>query len=526
LSVYVGKSFHFCLNLLEKMKALRKSRLKINIPVRKFCISQAVGAILFLGSGALTIVSFAANSPARIEPSKDSAFLANSGKLSKSRNVKPSKVPLTSTGIGWSIVDSANVSVGQTHQLNGVACASATECWAAGYYGSGPTFQTIVERWDGLLWSIVSSPNSSVTQANYIYGVTCASANECWTVGYYYNGSAKTLIEEWDGSSWSITASPNASTTTNNYLYSVTCTAGDECWAVGSYSTGTAFQTLIEKWNGLSWSIVSSPNAGTLQDNYLYGVTCSSTSECWAVGNVSSSSGSQTLIEKWDGTSWSIVSSPNPDTAQNDTLSAVNCAPAGGCWAVGYYYSDNGTAQTLIEKWNGTLWSIVSSPNSSATQANFLNSVACASANECWAAGQYDNPTTQTLIEKWNGTSWSIVSSPNASTTETNSLNSVACTSALQCWAVGEYFNGSVFQTLVEKYTITLTILSITHPAGNTIHLQCLGVPDALNRIEFSPDLSPGSFTTLAQVSADAAGAFQYDDTNAGAAKFYRLAYP
>jgi hypothetical protein len=71
-----------------------------------------------------------------------------------------------------------------------------------------------------------------------------------------------------------------------------------------------------------------------------------------------------------------------------------------------------------------------------------------------------------------------------------------------------------------------LTIVSITHPASNTIHLQCLGVPNAVNRIEFSPDLSPNSFATLTSVSADAAGAFQYDDTNVGATKFYRLAYP
>jgi hypothetical protein len=65
-----------------------------------------------------------------------------------------------------------------------------------------------------------------------------------------------------------------------------------------------------------------------------------------------------------------------------------------------------------------------------------------------------------------------------------------------------------------------------THPASNTIHLQCLGVPSATNRIEFSPDLSPNSFTTLTSPVADATGAFQYDDANAGTKKFYRLAYP
>jgi photosystem II stability/assembly factor-like uncharacterized protein len=71
-----------------------------------------------------------------------------------------------------------------------------------------------------------------------------------------------------------------------------------------------------------------------------------------------------------------------------------------------------------------------------------------------------------------------------------------------------------------------LKIVSITHPASSTIHLQCFGVPNAVNRIQSSPDPSPNNFTPLASVAADSNGAFQYDDTNAGAQKFYRIAYP
>jgi hypothetical protein len=65
-----------------------------------------------------------------------------------------------------------------------------------------------------------------------------------------------------------------------------------------------------------------------------------------------------------------------------------------------------------------------------------------------------------------------------------------------------------------------------TRTATNTIHLQCLGVPNAVNRIESSPNLSANSFTTLTSVTADSGGAFSFDDTNAGTKKFYRIAYP
>ena len=84
----------------------------------------------------------------------------------------------------------------------------------------------------------------------------------------------------------------------------------------------------------------------------------------------------------------------------------------------------------------------------------------------------------------------------------------------------------SPFVLAMNDTSIPLKILSITRPASNTIHLQCLGVPNAANRIEYSLNLSSGSFSLLATPTADATGAFQYDDTNAGAGKFYRLAPP
>jgi hypothetical protein len=73
---------------------------------------------------------------------------------------------------------------------------------------------------------------------------------------------------------------------------------------------------------------------------------------------------------------------------------------------------------------------------------------------------------------------------------------------------------------------INLRITSITHPATNTIHLNCVGAPSAINRIEWSANLGPGSFNTLGSVMANGSGAFQFDDMNAGTKKFYRVAYP
>lgn len=71
-----------------------------------------------------------------------------------------------------------------------------------------------------------------------------------------------------------------------------------------------------------------------------------------------------------------------------------------------------------------------------------------------------------------------------------------------------------------------LKIGSITRVGSAAFRLRCLGVPNVVNRIEWSSDLSPNSFTTLISAMADNAGTFQYDDTSAGTQKFYRVAYP
>src|SRR6476620_862344 len=227
-------------------------------------------------------------------------------------------------------------------------------------------------------WSIVSSPNPNTTQYNDLYGVTCVSASECWAVGNYTNESSipRTLIERWDGTSWAIVSSPNTNTTDRNFLTGVTCASPSDCWAVGYYYNGSVIQTLIERWDGTSWAIVSSPNTSTTQPNYLYGVTCVSASDCWAVGTYYNGIlPVQTLIERWEGTSWAIVSSPNTSAAEDNNLYGVTCVSASECWAVGNYYNESSIAQTLIERWEGTSWAIVSSPNTSTTHDNDLYGV-------------------------------------------------------------------------------------------------------------------------------------------------------
>ena len=368
----------------------------------------------------------------------------------------PSKASATIPN-SWSITSSPNTSNNQYNWLFGISCVSASFCVAAGNYTASSGYdQTLIETWNGSSWSIVTSPNTSTSQNNDLTGVSCTSSSACTAVGSYMNSSSvqQTLIEAWNGTTWSIVSSPNGSSLPN-VLEGVSCTSASNCTAVGLYQSGSYDLTLVESWNGTSWSIVSSPNTSPTQSNSLLAASCTSSSACTSTGDYWTGSDYQTLIETWNGSSWSIVTSPNTSSSQDNQLVSVSCTSTSACTAAGHYTASGGFAQTLIESWNGTSWSIVSSPNGSTTAYSELFGVSCTTASNCTAVGDYPDSggKGQTMVQQWNGTSWAIVSSPDVSTTTDNALFAASCTSASACIAEGYYYNGNnKSQTLIESY--------------------------------------------------------------------------
>jgi hypothetical protein len=158
-------------------------------------------------------------------------------------------------------------------------------------------------------------------------------------------------------STWSITATTNRGSY-GSLLLGVSCADATNCQAVGWSDKSSGYgQTLVESWNGSAWSVVASPNKGSVS-NSLQGVSCSSPTSCVAVGSRESRKGDSTLIESWDGTTWSIIHSPNQGTMEEeDSLNSVSCASPTSCVAVGNYLAGT-VLQTLVESWNGTTWSI------------------------------------------------------------------------------------------------------------------------------------------------------------------------
>jgi len=313
--------------------------------------------------------------------------------------------------------------------------------------------KVLVERWNGSAWKLASAPSPGGSGISRLFGVAATSASNAWAVGDYNPGGAyKSLIEHWNGSAWKQQTSPNPSST-DTFLVGVDATSASSAWAVGAYETGSVFDTLAVRWNGSSWKKVSTPNPSATQSEFA-GVAAVSASNAWAVGYYHNGSKDQTLIEHWNGSTWKKVSSPDPGgSGRNNYLTGVSATSASNVWAVGEY-ANGTTDRTLILHYNGTSWKQVSSPNAGGpTSPNDFFGVSASSASNAWAVGSEGSSSKpQTLTEHWNGSSWKVVASPDPGGSNANVLYGVAAGSSTTTWAVGSYFNGSKYVTLIARW--------------------------------------------------------------------------
>jgi hypothetical protein len=327
--------------------------------------------------------------------------------------VASAAAPALAADATWSVVPAANPT-SSGNFLYDVSCVSAKYCVAVG--DSINTQSTLIETWNGTSWSVVPSPNPG-TQGNELWGVSCVNTTKCFAVG---DSLGFALIEAWDGTKWSVAPISGAA----NTFRGVSCVSATFCLAVGG-SAAT--------WNGVSWSVVANPIA-PVGGGSLVHVSCVSASYCVAAGfSGGSDAAPQTLVEVWNGVTWSIV--PSPNVASYDQFWSVACVSTSRCVAVGAVgaggIGERPDVAPLVETWDGTRWWVTPSPAVEGDSP--LTGVSCVTATSCVTVGG-TSPSAQGLIEV--GPNWTVTTSPSVPGGGAR-LQAVSCISVATCVAVG-----------------------------------------------------------------------------------------
>lgn len=317
-------------------------------------------------------------------------------------------------------------------------------------------------------WSLMTTPVPSDAYGSAsLEGVSCVSASVCMAVGYSFDsdtGASLPLAESLDGTTWTAQTPPSPAGSYATALSSVSCTSASNCVAVGyarPFSGGfPIFVEFAEVWNGAGWTIQTTPGVG----GNLNGVSCVSASACIAVGE---SSSGRTLAEAWNGADWTVQTTPNPPGTPNSVLSGVSCRTADRCTAVG---ESSGSVQgpaPLAEAWHGHRWTI--QPTSPAAGGDLVG-VSCATATACTAVGSDAGGVP--LAEGLNGAVWTIQSTASDPAAITSAFYGISCRAAADCTAVGYAVTSSVpyrYGTLAEQWDGTAwTIQATPNPPLDT----------------------------------------------------------
>jgi hypothetical protein len=323
-------------------------------------------------------------------------------------------------------------------RLYSVAAVSASNAWAVGLQPAG----ALIMHWNGRQWS------QYLTPPGYLIGVAARTWNDVWAVGgtNWFDGS-QPLIMHFGGLHWH--QIPVPSPAGGGYLNAVTATSATNAWAVGLVGPGPGVPSpttpLIEHWDGKHWAIQRfQPVPGGGQ---FLAVAVLSATNAWAIGQTGPSSegtGQQTLIEHWNGASWTRVASPNLPGASNSSLRGVTAIAASNAWAVGTADMPDGTFRTLTAFWNGRHWRFVNSPTPGGDAT--LLAVTASWTHNIWAVG-YTNPSRcgnggpqcETLIMHWNSLrgKWTALATPNPPSEYLHVVWSVAAITRDNLWAVG-----------------------------------------------------------------------------------------
>jgi hypothetical protein len=280
-------------------------------------------------------------------------------------------------------------------------------------------------------------PAGSLTASSPGLGSPAASSREVGSPGLPDPGHAHPALGCQRAPASVVPPSNPAVASSLERLSGVTSLSASNAWAVGSHRVRSQDNTFIRHWNGSAWSTVPSTNPGGAAGSTLSAVDAVSAAAVWAVGGYATESGSKTLVERWTGSQWIRVPSPSPPGGElGSTLRAVSAVSADEIWAAGRYDPPGPiAAATLVERWNGTRWTVIATP--AAKLDRVLLAVSARAGDDVWAVGyEDDGNTVTTLVMHWDGKSWTRIPSIDPSNT-VNVLRGVTVVAPGDVWMVG-----------------------------------------------------------------------------------------
>jgi hypothetical protein len=368
-----------------------------------------------------------------------------------------------------------------------------------------------VAKWNGNDWS----PLGSGVILGSALALAIADTN-LYVGGGFTNagGISANRIARWDGLNWSNLGSGMNSTVRALAVSDTNLYAGGDFTIVGG---GAASR--IAKWNGSAWSGV-----GLGLDGSVHALAPSGT-DLYAAGEFIRATNTGGIvvvvnhIAKWNGTSWSALSSGVNSNAYALTVSGANL------YAAGAFITAGGIPANRIARWNGSSWSTLGLGVNNEVYALTLFGT------DLYAGGFFTTAggIPAKSIAKWNGSSWSALGSG----TDGQLYALVTLDRDLY---VGGFFSvaGNKVSGRIARATLILPANAVPPPfvQNGDFVARFDGTPGITYTIESSDGLVPANWQKATNMTAPitdlglGVGVFEFRDSTAAPKKFYRAVYP
>jgi photosystem II stability/assembly factor-like uncharacterized protein len=294
-----------------------------------------------------------------------------------------------------------------------LACSDAKTCAGGGVLDSKPVFISTTDG--GHQWTI-----KPISFSDEIVALTCVSASTC-------NGIAApaSVIPEIDlgglggdampdevfvqttdgGNTWSTGALP-----VDDFIAGMTCSSSTSCVAIGYSAITNPSGFALETSNaGASWSNGSLPSG--LSFAYVSKLSCGDARHCMALGFISNPLVTGIITTSDGGATWDLQRLPSE--VRDPQMWDVSCSSAEQCWVAGEEAVprsvgkaiDYGSSVVLGTIDGGATWSKTTfvvpagAPNDIGGDAYMaVGTISCPSANVCVALGASDQGSTNTPV--------------------------------------------------------------------------------------------------------------------------------
>jgi len=349
------------------------------------------------------------------------------------------------SGVSWGkaqpVPGLAALALGNGAQVNSVSCASPGNCGAVGWYGTGAADDSapfVESQLNGVWGTAKPIPGLTALDAETarLLSVSCASAGNCTAVGEYTVPDADApsgttteslAVSEVDGT-WRAPVTDLAPAgAVDGQLLTVSCWSAGDCAAGGDYFT-------------------YDPSDPTEEPATHHALVADEVGGVWRGG------------EQVPGTA-------ELSTGDWAAVTAISCAPGGGCAASGTYdvsVTKNGLPAVdeeafVVSGSAGSWGGAREAPGFTALNTGggaSVNSISCASAGNCAAGGYYVDAKgrTEAFIVSAKASAWGAAAElPGTAALNVGGNSSeadaqlvwVSCPAAGDCAAVGEYLDAA-----------------------------------------------------------------------------------